>query len=585
MSRRATPTAVFARARRRAPAPPTPATWATPWRCPTTSGRRQPRRRRASAAGCRRPARRDRAPGPRAERRTDGSESTAPTAARPRGGRARRRAAVVARGGDDQDALAPRIGDAVGQHRRRLAAAEAEIDDARTVIGRPDDACSDVDIAARASGVEHLDRQDRGLRSDAGLGQAVALDLRHGAGDMGAVPVVVRRVVAAGDHVPAREQTSGEVGSGGHARVDDGDDDAGAARDRPRRRDADGVETPLLRAPRIGCRDIERLQAADGLGETHGARAPQRAQAAARWGRRHVDDDARAGAGRRRSGWRLRPRAPSRRRRPAAGRRRWRRLRAPRPEGAGRPARRGRARGGRGFGGGMRERCRGSRDGAGARRAGCVTLRAVDATSPHVRRVARAGVLALCDRLDHTPGRPSTPTGKARFETAGERVEITPPFRFEHWENADRIDTGPLRAHLTSPRRVGLLVVRLGGYGAGVYEDERLVSGKHGVRFVKNRNKKGGLLEPLPAPPRGAGARRLRPRLRTRRGGTRTAGQAARRVRAGRRPHRARAGDRALAAAHGSDRGRASRCRSTCPKCVARCSRDSGASCGRQASS
>jgi hypothetical protein len=39
---------------------------------------------------------------------------------------------------------------------------------------------------------------------------------------------------------------------------------------------------------------------------------------------------------------------------------------------------------------------------------------------------------------------------------------------------------------------VGLLVVRLGGYGAGVYEDERLVSGKHGVRFVKNRNKKGG---------------------------------------------------------------------------------------------
>jgi peptide subunit release factor 1 (eRF1) len=49
-----------------------------------------------------------------------------------------------------------------------------------------------------------------------------------------------------------------------------------------------------------------------------------------------------------------------------------------------------------------------------------------------------------------------------------------------------------LRAHLNAPRRVGLLVVRLGGYGAGVYEDERLVSGKHGVRFVKNRNKKGG---------------------------------------------------------------------------------------------
>ena len=121
-----------------------------------------------------------------------------------------------------------------------------------------------------------------------------------------------------------------------------------------------------------------------------------------------------------------------------------------------------------------------------------MTLRAVDATSPHVRRVARAGVLALCDRLDHTPGRTLYAEGKARFETADERVEITPPFRFEHWENAERIDTAPLREHLTAPRLVGLLVVRLGGYGAGVYEDERLIDGKHGVRFVKNRNKKGG---------------------------------------------------------------------------------------------
>jgi peptide subunit release factor 1 (eRF1) len=121
-----------------------------------------------------------------------------------------------------------------------------------------------------------------------------------------------------------------------------------------------------------------------------------------------------------------------------------------------------------------------------------VTLRAVEAASPHVRRVARSGVLALCDRLDRTAGSSLYAEGKARFETAEERVEITPPFPFEHWENVERIETAPLRAHLSAPRRVGLLVVRLGGYGAGVYEDEQLVSGKHGVRFVKNRNKKGG---------------------------------------------------------------------------------------------
>lgn len=117
---------------------------------------------------------------------------------------------------------------------------------------------------------------------------------------------------------------------------------------------------------------------------------------------------------------------------------------------------------------------------------------AVAAEQPHVRRVARAGVLALCDRLDRAPGSSLYAEGSIRFETAEERADITPPFRFEHWERLDRIDTGPLRAHLAQPRLVGLLVVRLGGYGAGIYSDERLVSGKHGVRFVKNRNKKGG---------------------------------------------------------------------------------------------
>jgi peptide subunit release factor 1 (eRF1) len=116
----------------------------------------------------------------------------------------------------------------------------------------------------------------------------------------------------------------------------------------------------------------------------------------------------------------------------------------------------------------------------------------MEAAAAHVRRVARAGVLALCDRLDSTPGHSVYAEGMARFETDDERVTVTPPFRFEHWEQRERIDTEPLRSHLTAPRLVGLLVVRLGGYGAGVYADERLVSGRHGVRFVKNRNKKGG---------------------------------------------------------------------------------------------
>jgi hypothetical protein len=117
---------------------------------------------------------------------------------------------------------------------------------------------------------------------------------------------------------------------------------------------------------------------------------------------------------------------------------------------------------------------------------------AVDRPAPHTRRVARAGVLALCDRLERAQGTSLYAEGTAHFTTAAERVAVMPPFRFEHWERLDRIDTSALREHLVEARLVGLLVVRLGGYGAGVYADEKLVSGKHGVRFVKNRNKKGG---------------------------------------------------------------------------------------------
>jgi hypothetical protein len=116
----------------------------------------------------------------------------------------------------------------------------------------------------------------------------------------------------------------------------------------------------------------------------------------------------------------------------------------------------------------------------------------VEAAASHVRRVARSGVLALCDRIERAAGSTLYAEGAAHFNLDDERIAITPPFRFEHWEQLDRIETAPLREHLEAPRLVGLLVVRLGGYGAGVYADEKLVSGRHGVRFVKNRNKKGG---------------------------------------------------------------------------------------------
>ena len=79
-----------------------------------------------------------------------------------------------------------------------------------------------------------------------------------------------------------------------------------------------------------------------------------------------------------------------------------------------------------------------------------------------------------------------------RFETDGERTQITPPFRFEHWEQLDRIDTAPLRAHLTAPAPRRPARRAPGRLRRGRLQRRALVSGKHGVRFVKNRNKKGG---------------------------------------------------------------------------------------------
>ena len=151
---RATPRSSAVRVSRRATAggrlrPPaasaraaTPATWAMPSTCPRTgavgvaadaverllqdadAGRDEIER---AAAGAERRAH---------ERGIDGSHGD--HAGQPRGHADR--AAVVAGGARPSARPGPRVGDGIGQHGRRLAAAEAEIDDAGAVIGGPDDA-------------------------------------------------------------------------------------------------------------------------------------------------------------------------------------------------------------------------------------------------------------------------------------------------------------------------------------------------------------------------------------------------------------------------------------------------------------
>jgi hypothetical protein len=51
---------------------------------------------------------------------------------------------------------------------------------------------------------------------------------------------------------------------------------------------------------------------------------------------------------------------------------------------------------------------------------------------------------------------------------------------------------GDLAAHALRDRRVGVLLVRLGGYACGVFEGDRLVRSKVGARLVHGRSAAGG---------------------------------------------------------------------------------------------
>jgi peptide subunit release factor 1 (eRF1) len=121
---------------------------------------------------------------------------------------------------------------------------------------------------------------------------------------------------------------------------------------------------------------------------------------------------------------------------------------------------------------------------------GCCAL--VTEAAVNVQRAARNAVLALCARLEGDDGEATYAGGRARFVTRPETVEVEPPFGLHLEARFEPCSTEPLAEHLRLPRRVGLLWVRLGGYAAAVYDDEELVDGRAGTRFVKNRNKKGG---------------------------------------------------------------------------------------------
>jgi hypothetical protein len=109
-----------------------------------------------------------------------------------------------------------------------------------------------------------------------------------------------------------------------------------------------------------------------------------------------------------------------------------------------------------------------------------------------MRYIGRANLAKRLAPLEGVAGRSVYREGSARLELPEESLTITPPFGLEHEGEYPQVVVEPLLAALRADRRVGVLLVRLGGYAVGVLEGEQLVASKVGTRFVKGRHKKGG---------------------------------------------------------------------------------------------
>ncbi len=108
------------------------------------------------------------------------------------------------------------------------------------------------------------------------------------------------------------------------------------------------------------------------------------------------------------------------------------------------------------------------------------------------RRIGRANVAKRLSPLEGAPGRSVYADGVARFETGSGTIVARPPFPLRHVAEYPVVRVGPLLEEIAEDRRVGAVLVRLGGYAVGVFEGERLVASKVGQRLVHGRHRAGG---------------------------------------------------------------------------------------------
>jgi hypothetical protein len=95
---------------------------------------------------------------------------------------------------------------------------------------------------------------------------------------------------------------------------------------------------------------------------------------------------------------------------------------------------------------------------------------------------------------EHEPvARTELRPGRVTFVGAGGAVDCDPPFPpLAVTGVRDGFDPAPLLDHVGRDRVVGVLLVRLGGYAAGVFSGRRLVASKVGSRQVHGRHRAGG---------------------------------------------------------------------------------------------
>ncbi len=108
------------------------------------------------------------------------------------------------------------------------------------------------------------------------------------------------------------------------------------------------------------------------------------------------------------------------------------------------------------------------------------------------RLIGRENVAKLLRQIDGEPGRSTYGDGAARFQREAETIVVRPAFGLETSGEFDRIRVGPLLEELERDRLVAVLLVRLGGYAAGILEGDRLVASKVGSPLVHARHRAGG---------------------------------------------------------------------------------------------